>query len=45
MNADLMCFREYNDKVRSFFRSETGSKLYFFDVGDLDVSPENEKLG
>ena len=33
------------DKVKEYFRAKSKSKLYFFDVDDLELDPENEKLG
>lgn len=44
MNADIRYFKEYNDKVREYFKNESKSKVYFFDVDDLELDPDNEKL-
>lgn len=44
MNADVTYFKEYNDKVKEYFRDKSRSKLYFFDVDDLELDRDNEKL-
>jgi len=45
MDADPAYFKTYNDKIKRYFENETQSKVYFFDVDDLDLDPSNEKLG
>ncbi len=45
MNADHEYFKQYNDKVKEYFKKEAKSKTYFFDVDDLDLDPDNRKLG
>lgn len=44
MNADIRYFKEYNNEVKKYFKNESKSKVYFFDVDDLELDPDNEKL-
>ncbi len=44
INADPEYFKQYNDKVKEYFKKEAKSKTYFFDVDDLDIDPDNRKL-
>lgn len=44
MSAEPMYFKEYNDRVKEYFKNQSQSKVYFFDVGDLELDPENKKL-
>lgn len=44
MSAEPMYFKEYNDRVKEYFKNESQSKVYFFEVGDLELDPENRKL-
>lgn len=44
INADPEYFKQYNDKVKEYFKKEAKSKTYFFDVDDLDLDPDNRKL-
>jgi len=44
LNADISYFKEYNDKVKLYFKKEVQSKVHFFDVDDLDLDPDNRKL-
>ena len=44
INADPVYFKEYNDKVKEYFRNYAHSKVFFFDVDDLDLDPNNKKL-
>lgn len=44
MNANVKYFKEYNDKVKEYFKNKSKSKVYFFDVDDLELDPDNEKL-
>ncbi len=44
LNADPEYFKQYNDKVKEYFKNEAKSKTYFFDVDDLDLDPDNRKL-
>jgi len=44
INADPTYFKEYNDKVKEYFRKYAHSKVFFFNVDDLDLDPDNKKL-
>ena len=44
MDADPAYFKDYNGKVKEFFEKEAGSTVFFFDVDDVELEPENEKL-
>ncbi|MDL1957520.1 MAG: deoxynucleoside kinase [Candidatus Desulfofervidus auxilii] len=44
INADPTYFKKYNDKVKEYFKKYTHSKVFFFNVDDLDLEPENKKL-
>lgn len=44
INANPEYFKQYNDKVKEYFKKEAKSKTYFFDVDDLDIDPDNRKL-
>jgi deoxyadenosine/deoxycytidine kinase len=44
LNAEPEYFKQYNDKVKEYFKNEAKSKTYFFDVDDLDLDPDNRKL-
>lgn len=44
INADIEYFKEYNDKVKEYFKNESKSKVYFFNVDDLEFDPDSEKL-
>lgn len=44
INADLRYFKEYNDKVRAYFKKKAQSMVYFFDVDDLELNKGNKKL-
>lgn len=44
INADPVYFKEYNDKVKEYFRNYAHSKVFFFNVDDLDLDPNNKKL-
>lgn len=43
-NADPLYFKKYNDKVKKYFRDYVYSKVFFFNVDDLDLDPNNTKL-
>ncbi|KFD42570.1 hypothetical protein HY02_00305 [Peptococcaceae bacterium SCADC1_2_3] len=45
MNADPEYFKKINDRVKEYFKNEAKSKVYFFDVDDLELDPDNKKLG
>ena len=45
MSVEPMYFKEYNDRVKEYFKNESQSKVYFFDVDDLELDLENKKLG
>ncbi len=42
--VDLRYFKEYNDKVKHYFKKKAQSEVYFFDVDDLELDPNNIKL-
>jgi len=42
--VDLRYFKEYNDKVKQYFKKKAQSEVYFFDVDDLELDPNNIKL-
>jgi len=44
INADLRYFKGYNDKVKEYFKEKAQSEVYFFDVDDLELDPDNRKL-
>ncbi len=44
INADPEYFKQYNDKVKEYFKKDAKSKTYFFDVDDLDLDSDNRKL-
>ncbi len=44
INADLRYFKGYNDKVKQYFKKKAQSEVYFFDVDDLELDPDNRKL-
>ena len=44
MNTDLNYFKEYNDKVKEYFKNKAQSKVFFLDVDDLELDPDNKKL-
>lgn len=44
LNADISYFKEYNDKVKLYFKKKVQSKVHFFDVDDLELDPDNRKL-
>ncbi len=44
ISADLRYFKEYNDKVKQYFKKKAQSKVYFFDGDDLEFDPDNRKL-
>ena len=44
MSADASYFKDFNDKVRHFFEDESKSEVYFYDVADLELKPDNNKL-
>ena len=44
ISVDMNYFKEYSDKVKQYFKNESRSKVYFFDVDDLELDPDNEKL-
>lgn len=44
IEADVKYFKEFNDKVKEYFKNESESKVYFFDVDDLELEPDNAKL-
>ena len=44
MKADIKYFKEYNDKVKAYFEDKSKSQVYFFDVDDLELDPDNKKL-
>lgn len=44
LNADIKYFKEYNDKVKLYFKKKAQSKVHFFDVDDLELDPDNRKL-
>lgn len=37
-------FKEYYEKVKEYFRNESQSEVFFFNVDDLALDPDNEKL-
>ena len=45
LDADPEYFREYNNKVREYYRSQSSSTVHFFNVDDLELDPKNQKLG
>jgi len=44
MSAEPMYFKEYNDLVKEYFKNESQSKVCFFDVGNLELDPDDGKL-
>lgn len=44
LNADPNYFTKYNDRIREFFKTATQSKIFFFEVDDLKLNQNNEKL-
>lgn len=44
MSAEPVYFKEYNDRVKEYFKNESQSEVYFFDVGDLELDPDDRKL-
>ena len=44
INADLRYFKEYNDKVKQYFKKKAQSEVCFFDIDDLELDPNNRKL-
>lgn len=45
MNANPKYFKDFDDKIKQFFKTEARSKIYFFDVDDLELDQHNKKLG
>lgn len=45
INADPRYFKDFNDKIKQFFKTKAQSKTYFFDVDDLELDPKNKILG
>ena len=37
-------FKEYDDKVKEYFKTKAQSKVYFFNVDDLEFDSDNKKL-
>ncbi|MFZ2071323.1 MAG: deoxynucleoside kinase [Halobacteriota archaeon] len=44
LNADIRYFKQYNDKVKLYFKKKAQSKVHFFDVSDLELDHDNRKL-
>lgn len=44
LNSDPKYFKGFNDSVREYFKNKAQSKVYFFDVDDLEFDQDNEKL-
>lgn len=44
MSANAGYFKDFNDRVKQFFKNESKSEVYFFDVDDLELEEENPKL-
>ena len=44
INADPVYFKKYNDKVKEYFKKYAHSKVFFFNVDDLELDPDNIKL-
>jgi deoxyadenosine/deoxycytidine kinase len=44
MNTDVKYFKEYNDKIKQYFKNDAQSEVYLFDVDDLELDPDNRKL-
>lgn len=44
ISANPEYFKEYNDKVKEYFKNKAQSKLYFLNVDDLDFDPDNKRL-
>lgn len=44
LEADPQYIKDFNDEMRDYFRSHSGSELHYFQVDDLEVTEDNEKL-
>ena len=45
MNANPTYFKEYDTKVKEYFKNHIqNKKIHFFNVDDLDIAPDNNKL-
>jgi len=44
IDTDPNYFKEYNDKVKEYFKKFSGSKVFFYNVDDLVLDPKNSKL-
>lgn len=44
MCADVQYFKDFNDRVKHYFLNESGSKVHYFNVDDLELEAENKKL-
>ncbi len=44
VNADPSYFRNYGERLKSYFMKEINSQVYFYDVDDLDLDADNSKL-
>ncbi|MDD5187834.1 MAG: deoxynucleoside kinase, partial [Methanoregula sp.] len=44
IDMDINYFKEYNDKVKEYFKKHSHTKNYFFNVDDLVLDPDDKKL-
>ncbi len=44
MNADSEYFRNINENIFQFFRTETKCKIHFFNIDNLEFNPNNKVL-
>ncbi|MFX0139777.1 MAG: deoxynucleoside kinase [Candidatus Hodarchaeota archaeon] len=44
INADPKYFKDFNDKIGEYFKNESKSKVYFINVDELVLDPDNRKL-
>ncbi|MFO7966261.1 MAG: deoxynucleoside kinase [Archaeoglobaceae archaeon] len=44
INADPNYFKRYFEEVKGYFQNETRSKVYFFNVDDLVLEPEDQEI-
>jgi len=44
LSVDPEYFKEYNDKVKQYFKNHSECDTYFVNVDDLELDPDNPKL-
>lgn len=44
INADPNYFKKYFEEVKKYFQNEARSKVYFFNVDELVLEPENQEI-